>query len=201
MTLTYSKYLKLEGLLALQEPASQPPEHDEMLFIVIHQVYELWFKELLHEFGKIKTDFSAVLEAAQKDPHALVLGRPIFDDSAPRLRIYGRAISQFWVWVETLSFAIEDPLCGFRCFPLEPTLELLEEHPLGDRMDFDPEIAVRLYWRGLAIVSVPTRVRYHEDGLSHFAPAYDSWLIAKAHVRLIGGMLLRAPGLLRRSAR
>ena len=66
-------------------------------------------------------------------------------------------------------------------------------------MDFDPEIAVRLYWQGLRIVSVPTRVRYHEDGLSHFAPAYDSWLIAKAHVRLVGRMLLRAPGLLRRS--
>jgi tryptophan 2,3-dioxygenase len=59
MTLTYSKYLKLEELLALQEPASKPPEHDEMLFIVIHQVYELWFKELLHEFAKIKGDFSA----------------------------------------------------------------------------------------------------------------------------------------------
>jgi tryptophan 2,3-dioxygenase len=58
MTLTYSKYLKLEELLALQEPASKPPEHDEMLFIVIHQVYELWFKELLHEFAKIKGDFS-----------------------------------------------------------------------------------------------------------------------------------------------
>ena len=144
-------------------------------------------------------DVPRLLEAAQKDPHALVLGRPIFDDSAPRLRIFGRAISQFWVWVETLSFAIEDPLCGFRCFPLEPTLELLEEHPLGDRMDFDPEIAVRLYWQGLSIISVPTRVRYHEHGLSHFAPAYDSWLIAKAHVRLVGGMLLRAPGLLRRS--
>lgn len=59
MTLTYTKYLKLDELLSLQQPASNPPEHDEMLFIVIHQVYELWFKELLHEFGKIKTDFSA----------------------------------------------------------------------------------------------------------------------------------------------
>jgi len=59
MTLTYTKYLKLDDLLSLQQPASDPPEHDEMLFIVIHQVYELWFKELLHEFGKIKIDFSA----------------------------------------------------------------------------------------------------------------------------------------------
>ena len=143
-------------------------------------------------------DVPRLLEAAAKDPRALVLGRPIFDESAPGLRLWGRKISQFWVWVETLSFAIEDPLCGFRCFPLAPTLALLDGDPLGDRMDFDPEIAVRLYWEGLPVASVPTRVRYHEGGLSHFAPAYDSWLIAKAHVRLVGGMLLRAPSLLAR---
>src|SRR3954463_13303578 len=46
---TYGDYLKLDELLALQHPLSQAPEHDEMLFIVIHQVYELWFKEILHE--------------------------------------------------------------------------------------------------------------------------------------------------------
>ena len=57
--LTYSNYLMTDRLLALQEPRSEPPEHDEMLFIVIHQVYELWFKELLHEFDKVKKDFSA----------------------------------------------------------------------------------------------------------------------------------------------
>ena len=49
MTVTYSSYLKLEELLSLQRPLSDGPEHDEMLFIVIHQVYELWFKETLHE--------------------------------------------------------------------------------------------------------------------------------------------------------
>ena len=57
--LTYSSYLKLDGLLELQQPRSTPPEHDEMLFIVIHQVYELWFKEMLHEVGKVQRDFTA----------------------------------------------------------------------------------------------------------------------------------------------
>src|SRR5437879_12472146 len=57
--LTYANYLDLEKLLALQRPRSSPPEHDEMLFIIIHQTYELWFKQLLHEFEKIKSDFSA----------------------------------------------------------------------------------------------------------------------------------------------
>ena len=59
MSLNYAKYLELERLLALQKPRGEPPEHDELLFIVIHQVYELWFKQLLHELGKIGRDFSA----------------------------------------------------------------------------------------------------------------------------------------------
>jgi tryptophan 2,3-dioxygenase len=59
MPLTYTDYLKLKKLLDLQEPRSSPPEHDEMLFIVIHQVYELWFKLLLHELDKVKADFSS----------------------------------------------------------------------------------------------------------------------------------------------
>ena len=58
MTLTYSSYLSLPALLELQRPRSEPPEHDEMLFIVIHQVFELWFKLLLHETEKVGRDFA-----------------------------------------------------------------------------------------------------------------------------------------------
>src|SRR5258708_29552638 len=57
--LTYANYLDLEKLLTLQKPRSTPAEHDEMLFIIIHQIYELLFKQLLHEFEKVKKDFSA----------------------------------------------------------------------------------------------------------------------------------------------
>ena len=51
---TYASYLKIDELLELQQPRSTGPEHDEMLFIVVHQVYELWFKELLHEFDRVR---------------------------------------------------------------------------------------------------------------------------------------------------
>src|SRR5438067_745949 len=54
MDLTYADYLKLDALLALQEPRSSPPEHDETLFIIVHQTYELWFKQLLHELDSVK---------------------------------------------------------------------------------------------------------------------------------------------------
>ena len=52
---TYESYLHVDALLSLQQPRSDGPEHDEMLFIVIHQVYELWFKELLHELDRVVT--------------------------------------------------------------------------------------------------------------------------------------------------
>ncbi|HET9235436.1 MAG TPA: tryptophan 2,3-dioxygenase family protein [Candidatus Eisenbacteria bacterium] len=57
MPLTYADYLQLDRLLELQSPRSNPPEHDEMLFIITHQTYELWFKEVLHELEKIQVDF------------------------------------------------------------------------------------------------------------------------------------------------
>src|SRR5215831_17441959 len=66
---TYGSYLKIDELLALQQPRSEGPEHDELLFIVIHQVYELWFKELLHEI-----DFAAQLleqDASSRTQHTL----------------------------------------------------------------------------------------------------------------------------------
>lgn len=147
-------------------------------------------------------DVARLLEAARAHPDALVLGRPIFDASAPALRLHARKLSQGLVWLETLSFAIRDPLCGFRCFPLRTTLRLIDRTPMGDRMDFDPEIAVRLHWAGLRIVSVPTRVVYREGGVSHYDVVFDTWLIARAHARLVAGMLVRAPLLLgRRFAR
>lgn len=58
MSLTYSSYLHIDELLSLQQVKSDPPEHDELLFIVIHQTYELWFKQLLHEIEKVKGDFA-----------------------------------------------------------------------------------------------------------------------------------------------
>src|SRR4029450_4671019 len=61
--LTYASYLPLDELLALQQARSSPAEHDELLFIVIHQSTELWLKELLHELDKVKTDFSTGLVA------------------------------------------------------------------------------------------------------------------------------------------
>jgi glycosyltransferase involved in cell wall biosynthesis len=150
-------------------------------------------------------DVPRLLEAARARPGALVLGAPVFDESAPRSRRWGRQISRFWVWLETLSFAVTDPLCGFRCLPLAPVLRLVGaggdvtgDDVTGDGMEFDPEIVVRLFWQGVPVVNVPTRVRYPRGGLSHFAPFADNVRMSWLHSRLFCGMVARAPGLLLR---
>ncbi len=143
-------------------------------------------------------DVPVLLAAARRAPDALVLGAPVFDTSAPRSRLLGRQLSRLWVHIETMSLQISDPLCGFRCLPLAPTVKLLARHRLGDRMEFDPEIAVRLVWEGLAVVNVPTRVRYFTGGVSHFRLLRDNARISWAHTRLVFGMLVRLPRLLGR---
>jgi glycosyltransferase involved in cell wall biosynthesis len=145
-------------------------------------------------------DVPRFLEAMAKREDALVLGVPVFDASVPRHRLYGRQISRALVWLATLSFEIRDPLCGFRGIPLAPALALLDRVRMGERMDLDPELAVRLFWEGLPVVSLETRVRYPEGGLSHFDVVWDDLRLASLYARLFAGMLARAPRLLARGS-
>jgi glycosyltransferase involved in cell wall biosynthesis len=136
------------------------------------------------------------LDRASQAPDALVCGYPEYDSSVPKSRLYGRYLTHVWVWINTLSLSIRDSMCGFRVYPLQPTLALLDSTALGQRMDFDTEILVRLHWREQPMVWLPTRVHYPTDGVSHFRLWRDNLLISSMHARLFGGMLLRAPALL-----
>ncbi|APG02646.1 glycosyl transferase [Luteibacter rhizovicinus DSM 16549] len=141
-------------------------------------------------------DVPRFLAEAKAAPDAMVCGRPIYDDSVPRARLYGRYLTHVCVWAETLSFAIQDSMCGYRLYPLDATRAEIARKPLPTRMDFDTEIAVRLFWRGVPVRNLPTRVIYPEDGLSHFRMWRDNARITVMHTRLLLGMLPRAPGLL-----
>ena len=143
----------------------------------------------------------ALLAAARAEPNALVLAAPIFGADAPMSRVRGRELSIACARLETLSRAIEDPLCGLRCVPLAAGCELLARNACGDRMEFDPEFAVRMAWAGVPIVNVPARVHYPSGGISHFRLLRDNARISWMHARLITGMLPRAPALLRRARR
>ena len=122
----------------------------------------------------------------------------MYDASVPKGRLYGRYITHVWVWINTLSFEIRDSMCGFRVDPLKVTVAVLDGANIGRRMDFDIEVLVRLVWRGLRLVNLPTRVTYPLDGISHFKALRDNVLISRMHARLFFGMLVRSPLLLLR---
>jgi len=146
-------------------------------------------------------DIPQFLAEAERHPEALISGQPIYDDSIPRSRLYGRWVTHVWVWIETLSLSLKDSMCGFRVYPVAPTLALAQHIALGRRMDFDTEVMVRLYWHGHPSYFIPTRVTYPQDGLSHFDALRDNLRISWMHTRLFFGMLPRAPGLLMRKRR
>ena len=145
-------------------------------------------------------DIPKLIALAQLHPQALISGQPIYDDSIPASRRYGRWVTHVWVWIETLSLQLKDSMCGFRVYPIPPTLQLAQQTALGKRMDFDTEVMVRLYWQGNASYFVPTRVTYPQDGLSHFDALKDNLRISWMHTRLFFGMLPRIPSLLLRRA-
>jgi glycosyltransferase involved in cell wall biosynthesis len=146
-------------------------------------------------------DVPELLAQATRNPQALILGTPRFDASVPRSRLYGRHLTHLWVWINTLSFEIDDSMCGFRVYPLAPLLALAGSERLGKRMEFDTEVVVRLHWRGTPVVAVSTRVVYPLDGVSHFGLWRDNLLISRMHARLFFGMLWRSPRLIGRRFR
>jgi glycosyltransferase involved in cell wall biosynthesis len=142
------------------------------------------------------SDIETFIEASRTYPQALICGYPQYDASVPKGRLYGRYLTHVWVWINTLSLQIPDSMCGFRVYPLPPTLALIDSVKIGRRMDFDTDIIVRLAWRNLPMHWLKTKVHYPKDGISHFHLFHDNVLITSMHTRLFFGMLLRAPMLL-----
>ena len=136
---------------------------------------------------------------SQKHPEALLLGCPQFGKEAPALRVQGRKISNAWANLETLGWGIGDSLFGMRVYPVAALLKGFASTKYARRFDFDPEMAVRLAWQGIPLLSVPTPVRYltkAEGGVSQFRYLRDNTLLTWMHTRLFFGFLLRLPILL-----
>lgn len=147
-------------------------------------------------------DVPKFMEAARREPESVICGRPVFDASIPRVRFLSRYITHALVWLQTLSFsAVRDSMCGFRLYPLRAVLEVVDRDGVGTRMDFDVELLVKLVWRGRTLRWIDTQVSYPADGISHFRMLYDNLRLAGMHVRLVLGMLWRAPVLIWRRLR
>jgi glycosyltransferase involved in cell wall biosynthesis len=144
------------------------------------------------------------METSIARPHAMVLGKPVFDASAPALRVNGRKVSNGWADLETLWAGIGDSLYGFRVYPIEPLREVMRGQRWMRRFDFDPEAVVRMCWRGVQPLNLPAPVRYlsaEEGGVSHFNYLRDNALLTWMHARLLAGFVLRLPLLLWRRVR
>jgi glycosyltransferase involved in cell wall biosynthesis len=144
------------------------------------------------------------MSASALAPQALILGKPVFDSSAPRVRVIGRRVSNGWANLETLWSGIGDSLYGFRVYPIQPLLAVMEPRHWMRRFDFDVEAVVRLAWLGLRPINLPAPVRYfrpEEGGVSHFHYVRDNLLLSWMHARLFVEFLLRLPWLAWRRSR
>jgi glycosyltransferase involved in cell wall biosynthesis len=136
------------------------------------------------------------MQVSQANPDGLVLGRPVFDASAPLLRVRGRKVSNWWANFETLWQGIGDSLYGFRVYPAQMLLGVMENSYWMRHFDFDPEAAVRLCWCGAKPINVDAPVKYfaaNEGGVSHFNYLRDNLLLTSMHLRLFAGFLVRLP--------
>ena len=147
-------------------------------------------------------DFMAA-SAAQAG--ALILGKPVFGPEAPQLRLQGRKLSIGLVRLELLGPGIDDPLFGFRVYPLFPVIAALRSTRFARRYDFDPEVAVRMVWAGVPTLNLPAACRYlakTDGGISHFHYLRDNLRMIWLHTRLITQLLLwRWPAALRHQRR
>ncbi|MBX2809228.1 MAG: glycosyltransferase family 2 protein [Cellvibrionaceae bacterium] len=141
-------------------------------------------------------DIEKLIAYSEQQPQAIVSGKPYFDETAPKIRVYGRRLTTIWTAVETLSLQIKDGLCGFRVYPLKACEHLLDRHSIGVHMDFDTDILVKAVWEDIPLRFIPTKVIYPEKSVSHFNYWRDNRLLITLHSRLLCGMVLRSPRLL-----
>jgi len=150
-----------------------------------------------HPAGRIR----AFMSASSTAPEAMILGDPVFDTSAPRIRLRGRRIANWCTNLETLWAGVHDTLFGFRVYPIAALIDVMRHSRWMRRFDFDPEAAVRLAWRGTPLVNLPAPVRYftaEEGGVSHFNYWRDNVLLTSMYLRLLAGFVIRLPVLIAR---
>jgi len=146
-------------------------------------------------------DVSRFIELSRAHPAAIISGAPQFDESAPKARVYGRKVTDFWVALETGTLKIKDSLCGFRIYPLNEFEVIFDKYHIGKRMDFDTDVMVKSVWERVDVKFIDTAVVYLENSVSHFHYWEDNWRLIWLHTRLMTGMLVRLPARFFASAR
>ena len=144
-----------------------------------------------HDISRI----DEMIDLARSHSRAFVTASPVYDETVPRSRLAGRWITHIWVSINTLSPRIIDTMCGFRIYPVEASLSVINRASMSQRMGFDTEIVVRLIWQGVDVLTLPARVTYPVGNHSNFK-AWENVGMSSMHARLFFGMLWRAPRLI-----
>jgi glycosyltransferase involved in cell wall biosynthesis len=168
----------------------------------IYKAHEMGLTHILqldsdgqHDAGKAER----FLELSKQNPDAVICGCPEYDKDAPQSRVNGRKFANGWIHLVTLSHDIKDAMIGFRVYPVEPFVKMLKHTLYIDgRMGFDVEVLVRLYWRGVPIISEPVKVFYPADGISNYNYLTDTLRVSGSYARLCLGLVPRIPMLIYR---
>lgn len=134
------------------------------------------------------------LELSKEYPDSVICGCPEYDKNAPQSRVKGREFANMWIHIVTLSRSIKDAMVGFRIYPVEKVVKVLQRtFYINKRMGFDIEILVRLFWANVPIISEPVKISYPKDGISNFRMFWDNAGISETYTRLYLGMIPRLP--------
>jgi len=142
-----------------------------------------------HDVG----DVPRFLAMSKDNPEAIISGAPIFDESAPKARVYGRKVTDLFVAIETFTLNIRDSLCGYRIYPLKQFEKVFDKYHIGKRMDFDTDVMVKSVWEGIEVGFIETQVVYLENSASHFNYLEDNLRLIWLHTRLLLGTAVRLP--------
>jgi glycosyltransferase involved in cell wall biosynthesis len=146
----------------------------------------------------------ALMALSREHPEATVMGQPDFGPDAPWVRLAGRQLSVGLTQLETLWGGLADPLFGMRVYPVGPLRAVMARTRFARRYDFDPEVAVRLFWAGVPPLRQRVPVRYvppEEGGVSHFHYLRDNTFMVWLHIRLLLAFLPRCLTVARLSRR
>ncbi|MGD8478290.1 MAG: glycosyltransferase family 2 protein [Burkholderiales bacterium] len=169
------------------------------LFYGLRQAINQGFSHVLTMDADGQHDVTSLpdfIRLSQQTPEAMILGKPIFDATAPGVRVQGRKICNWFVNLETLWSGIGDSLFGLRVYPALPLAKIMNSHRWMRRFDFDSEAVVRMTWAGVPAQNIDTPVRYFlpgEGGISHFRYVRDNVMLIWMHIRLLAEFLVRLP--------
>ena len=167
----------------------------------IEQASQQGFTHVLTMDADLQHDPESIYRFMQRSfehPHAMVLGTPVFDASAPQIRVQGRKLSNGMAYLETLGWGIKDALFGMRLYPIPALINVMHGTRWARRFDFEPEVAVRLAWQGVPALNLATPVRYitqAEGGVSQFKYLRDNSLLIWMHLRLLTELIVHLPKL------